>query len=98
MNMSGWRDYRLRHTLRQGGTSKLSDDLPDDIRKKRAGVFVSLKKDGRLRGCIGTIEPTRSSIGDEIIRNAVSAGTGDPRFSPVTKSELKSLGLQASTY
>jgi AmmeMemoRadiSam system protein A len=58
---------------------------------KRAGVFVSLKKDGRLRGCIGTISPTKATIADEIIGNAISAGTGDPRFDPVTKDELASL-------
>ena len=67
---------------------------PDVVPKgmgHRAGVFVSLKKDGRLRGCIGTIMPTTHSIADEIIRNAISAGTGDPRFDPVTEDELSAL-------
>ena len=54
-------------------------------------MFVSLKKDGRLRGCIGTISPTKSSIAKEIITNAVSAGTGDPRFDPVREEELDDL-------
>ncbi|HHZ00152.1 MAG TPA: AmmeMemoRadiSam system protein A, partial [Tissierellia bacterium] len=52
---------------------------------------VSLKLDGSLRGCIGTISPTTSSIADEIIRNAISAGTEDPRFPPVTEEELSRL-------
>jgi AmmeMemoRadiSam system protein A len=56
--------------------------------EERAGVFVSLKKHGQLRGCIGTIAPTCPSIADEIIQNAISAGTKDPRFSPVRESEL----------
>jgi AmmeMemoRadiSam system protein A len=52
---------------------------------------VSLKKHGRLRGCIGTISPVEPSVAEEIIRNAVSAGTGDPRFDPVEEDELDSL-------
>ena len=57
----------------------------------RAGVFVSLKKFGELRGCIGTTKPTATSIVDEIIQNAVSAGQHDPRFEPVTVEELADL-------
>lgn len=56
--------------------------------RERAGVFVSLKKDGDLRGCIGTVAPTTESIVAEIIQNAISAGLRDPRFSPVTLREL----------
>ena len=47
--------------------------------------------DGKLRGCIGTINPTTASIADEIIQNAVSSGTRDYRFSPITKDELPRL-------
>jgi AmmeMemoRadiSam system protein A len=67
------------------------EGLPDDMVNRRAGVFVSLKKHGRLRGCIGTISATESCIADEIIRNAISAGTGDPRFDPVEIGELPEL-------
>lgn len=59
--------------------------------KERAGVFVSIKKDGNLRGCIGTIYPTQENIAKEIIRNAVAAGFHDPRFEEVTEDELDSL-------
>lgn len=59
--------------------------------KSKAGVFVSLKKHGQLRGCIGTFEPMEANIGEEIVRNAVSAAVGDPRFSPVTQAELDDL-------
>ena len=57
----------------------------------RAGVFVSLKKDGELRGCIGTFEPTTKNIAEEILQNAVSAALRDPRFPPVTEKELDAL-------
>lgn len=67
---------------------KKSDELDDELLSKKAGVFVSLKLDGQLRGCIGTIAPTTSCIADEIIQNAISAGTEDPRFYPVSEEEL----------
>ncbi len=59
--------------------------------KERAGVFVSLKVGGLLRGCIGTFEPTRDNVAREIIANAVSSATRDPRFPPVSRSELGDL-------
>lgn len=65
-------------------------DVPEDM-KERAAVFVSLKENGRLRGCIGSLEPTTPDIASEIITYAVYAGTQDPRFMPVTESELDSL-------
>jgi AmmeMemoRadiSam system protein A/AmmeMemoRadiSam system protein B len=65
--------------------------VTEEMRTQRAGVFVSIKKDGRLRGCIGTIEATQDSVAEEIIRNAVEAGTQDPRFHPVRADELDAL-------
>ncbi len=59
--------------------------------KEKAGVFVSIHKLGELRGCIGTIEPQRSNVAEEIIINAVSSATRDPRFFPITPDELKDL-------
>src|SRR5215471_5315885 len=67
------------------------EPLPDFF-QVRAGCFVSIKtRAGDLRGCIGTIEPARNTLADEIILNAVSAATHDPRFSPVSPSELPDL-------
>lgn len=66
-------------------------DLPKEMINEKAGVFVSLKKFGQLRGCIGTMVPTTSCIADEIIQNAISSGTRDPRFKPVKESELQFL-------
>ena len=57
----------------------------------RAGVFVSIHKFGGLRGCIGTFEPTRQNVAEEIITNAVSSATKDPRFSPIAPNELNDL-------
>jgi len=59
--------------------------------KEKAGVFVSIHKHGELRGCIGTIEPQRSNVAEEIILNAISSATRDPRFFPITPYELKDL-------
>ena len=71
--------------------SELPEGLPKDMLNRRAGTFVSLHKNGQLRGCIGTIAPTRGSIASEIVQNAVSACSRDPRFSPVTVEELNEL-------
>lgn len=65
--------------------------LPREMTGHRAGVFVSVHKEGMLRGCIGTIAPVTGSVAEEILRNAVSAGTEDPRFPPVGKEELEAL-------
>ncbi len=60
--------------------------------KEKAGVFVSIhKKSGALRGCIGTFEPQQKNVAEEIIVNAVSAATRDPRFSAITPHELPDL-------
>ncbi len=70
---------------------KVPKDLPKEMIEKQAGVFVSLKKKGELRGCIGTFLPTQKNIAEEIINNAISAATQDLRFCPVKESELKDL-------
>lgn len=81
----------LEHYVTTGKLPKIPDGLPDALRNERAGVFVSIKKSGRLRGCIGTTGPTQPSIAEEIMRNAVSSGTRDPRFAPVRRDELEAL-------
>lgn len=55
---------------------------------QQAGVFVSLKINGQLRGCIGTIAPVQDNLATEIVENTISAGVYDPRFPPVTVEEL----------
>ena len=69
-------------------TIPVPDGLPVELTERRAGAFVSIHEHGALRGCIGTIGPTRASLAEEIIANAVSACSRDPRFSPVRPDEL----------
>jgi AmmeMemoRadiSam system protein A len=75
--------------IREGKRLKPGELTPE--MREQAGVFVSLHKHGQLRGCIGTFEPKEKNVAEEIIANAISSATGDPRFSPVTVSELDDL-------
>jgi MEMO1 family protein len=58
-----------------------------------AGIFVSIKKDGMLRGCIGTITPQYSNVAEEVIQNAIKAANQDPRFAAIQIPELKELAF-----
>ena len=68
---------------------ELFERFPD--LRRRAGTFVSLKKRGELRGCMGTIEPLRDNLAVEIMENAINAASKDPRFRPVEEEELAEL-------
>jgi AmmeMemoRadiSam system protein A len=68
----------------------LPASLPPEFRRQQA-CFVTLRQDGRLRGCVGTIEPTRPHLADEVVDNAIGAGTRDYRFYTVEAAELGSL-------
>jgi AmmeMemoRadiSam system protein A len=70
-----------------------SDEEMTEEMKRRAGVFVSLKKRGQLRGCIGTFLPSTENVAREVIRNAVAAATQDPRFPPVRAEELEDIDI-----
>jgi AmmeMemoRadiSam system protein A len=59
--------------------------------RRRAGVFVTLRKRGELRGCMGTYEATKENIALEIIENAIAAAFRDPRFHPLSTADLPSL-------
>ena len=80
--------YILRHRKME-----MPGDLPSELTARRAGAFVSIHEHGKLRGCIGTISPVRDCLAQEIIDNAVSASTRDPRFSPIRADELKWLEI-----
>ncbi|MCL2078923.1 MAG: AmmeMemoRadiSam system protein A [Oscillospiraceae bacterium] len=84
----------LEHMIETGEKLPIPNGLPSEMTGKKAGVFVSLHKNGRLRGCIGTIAPSTDSIAEEIIQNAVSAGLSDTRFSPVASEELQFLSYK----
>jgi AmmeMemoRadiSam system protein A len=83
----------IENYVKQGKIITPPLDLPEEMINQKAGVFVSLKKNGNLRGCIGTFIPTQENIAQEIIKNAISAAVDDPRFSPVTISELGDLTI-----
>lgn len=82
----------LEHYVRGLGVLPLPDDAPAELLRP-AATFVSLKKDGRLRGCIGTVQPTQGTAAEEILYNAISAATRDPRFPPLTPGELAGLAV-----
>ena len=79
--------------VKNGDVMPLPDWVPDELLNKEAGAFVSIHKFGGLRGCIGTIASTQESLALEIIHNAVSAVSKDPRFDPVQEEELKYLDI-----
>lgn len=81
-------------------TLETPDYLSNELLINRAGIFVSIHQkplsdqtEGESRGCIGTIEPLRENIAQEIIHNAISACQEDPRFYPVQAQELSNLQI-----
>ncbi|MBP5250113.1 MAG: AmmeMemoRadiSam system protein A [Lachnospiraceae bacterium] len=79
--------------VKNGKEMQVPSDVPEELLKTRAGAFVSIHKFGRLRGCIGTILPVRDNLAEEIVRNAVSAVSEDPRFDAVRPDELRWLEI-----
>lgn len=77
--------------IKEGKVIEPPGDLPEEFLKRRSGTFVTIEKNGELRGCIGTYLPTRPNIAEEIIRNAIAAASEDWRFGPIQKEELPSL-------
>lgn len=78
----------LETYVKTGKPLPLPNDLDEALLQQRAPVFVSLHKNGELRGCIGTTKPCHAHVAAEIIANAVAAGTRDPRFPKVKEQEL----------
>ncbi|OCB01062.1 AmmeMemoRadiSam system protein A [Clostridium beijerinckii] len=83
----------LNHYFSHGKSIEDISNLPKELLNERHGVFVSLKKFGNLRGCIGTIAPTTGSVGEEIIRNSVEAAMSDPRFPEVSEDEMDDIDI-----
>lgn len=80
--------YSLETFVKTHKPAEMPKNLPEELLNRRAGAFVSLHKDGNLRGCIGTIMATQNNLAEEILQNAISACSQDPRFNPVEVDEL----------
>ncbi|MDO5109938.1 MAG: AmmeMemoRadiSam system protein A [Erysipelotrichaceae bacterium] len=83
----------VSYYVKTGLVLKVPDGLPEEMLGERAGCFVSIHKYSSLRGCIGTISPTKKNIAEEIIANGISACSRDPRFNAVTEEELPFLEI-----
>jgi MEMO1 family protein len=70
-------------------------DMQNRKFKTDGAVFVTIKKNGDLRGCIGHVQPVMS-LYKSVINNAIAASSGDPRFPPMTKEELKDIDIEIS--
>ncbi|MFO1361044.1 MAG: AmmeMemoRadiSam system protein B [Burkholderiales bacterium] len=70
--------------------------IPDEpwLREKRA-TFVTLTSGGRLRGCIGSLQPTRA-LGADVVANAANAALADRRFAPLKPDELAAVEMEVS--
>lgn len=75
---------------------KIPDNLPDEFYNKQTAIFVSIhtKKTNELKGCIGSLEPEKNNLAEEIIEKAIFACSGDPRFSPLTSDELDDIEVK----
>ena len=85
--------YTVEMYVRERRIPEAPADVPEELKTRRAGVFVSIHENGLLRGCIGTISATCDNIAEEIIGNAISASTKDPRFRPIEEEELPYLDI-----
>ena len=81
----------ISHYLKTKEKISPPPETPSSLLKEKAGVFVSIKKKGKLRGCVGTFLPTKENIAKEVIESAILAGFFDDRFPPLTEEELNSL-------
>lgn len=85
-----------RRSIESYITRRIVIDPPETLdadMARQAGAFVSLHRHGQLRGCIGTIEPVQANLAQEIITNAISASTRDPRFPAMRPEELQDLEI-----
>lgn len=81
----------VENYINEGKIIETPEDLPEEFLKRRSGTFVTIEKNGELRGCIGTYLSTRANIAEEIIHNAIAAASEDYRFGPIKTEELPHL-------
>jgi AmmeMemoRadiSam system protein A len=77
--------------IKEGKTVNPPKGLPSYFFLRKAGSFITIEQNGKLRGCIGTYLPTKKNIAEEIIQNAISAATQDFRFSQIKNGDLEQL-------
>ena len=77
----------VEHYVRHGDLLE-PPTSPSRLLKDPGAAFVTLRLGQALRGCIGTLGPSKPTLAHEIITNAVAAASSDPRFPPVASSEL----------
>lgn len=80
--------------LKEGQIIKVPEDVSPILKEER-GAFVTLHRDGDLRGCIGYPEPVKP-LAQAVIEVAISAATGDPRFPQVTILEMENIQVEVS--
>lgn len=84
----------IQKYLEMGQTLAVPADLPPTMREPRA-VFVTLHTaSGLLRGCRGTLTPTEPTLAEAVIKTAIASATDDPRFPPMTLSEMAGLQIK----
>jgi len=78
----------IENYIKKGEIISPLNDLPEELLTRKAGTFVTIEKNGELRGCIGTYLPIKENIAEEIISNAIAAAAEDYRFGPIREEEL----------
>lgn len=86
----------IENYIKNGEVIEPSRNLLPELLNKRAGAFVTVHKNGQLRGCIGTIAPTKENLAQEIIDNAINTAVRDYRFNPIKEKELADLIYEVS--
>ncbi|MFW6119638.1 MAG: AmmeMemoRadiSam system protein A [Petrotogales bacterium] len=88
-----WAWKTLKEYYNKGNILDIRDDVPEELNRK-AGCFVTLhRRDGSLRGCIGTIMPAKETLAEEIRDNSIASAMKDPRFPSVRREELDELTI-----
>lgn len=88
--------YAIEEYIKTGKIVNIPENFPPEFYEKNHGVFVSLRKNKELRGCIGTYLPAHKNLAEEIIKNAVAACSRDHRFVPISAEELVDLSVEIS--
>ncbi|MDH5785617.1 MAG: AmmeMemoRadiSam system protein A [Chromatiales bacterium] len=85
----------IRHALERGQALRINPIEYEEALRIPASCFVTLKRNGELRGCIGSLEAHRSLV-EDVAHNADAAAFSDPRFPPLREEELVGLELDIS--